>query len=73
MLGLSVFSVLEVVPQHLAVLGRHAVIDDLFGTLTRTLTTQVSYTLLGHQYFDAVLTVIEVRHHRYDGRDSAVF
>ena len=71
-LGLSMTCDLKVVTQHLAVLRRDAVIDDFFGTLTRTLATQISYTLFGHQHFDTVLGVIEVGDHRHDGRDSAV-
>ena len=72
MLRLTVLSNLEVVTEHLAILGSYAVIDDLLGTLTRTLATQIGYTLLGHDHFDRVLGVIEVRYHRYDRRNSAV-
>ena len=71
-LGLAVLGVFEVIPQHLAVLRSDAVVDDLFSALTRALTTQIGYTLFGNKHFDTVLGVIEVRHHRYDGRDSAV-
>ena len=72
MLGLAVLGDLEVVAEHLAILGSHTVIDDLLGTLTRTLATQIGYTLLGDDDLHRVLGVIEVRYHRYDGRDSAV-
>ena len=66
-LGLTVLSDLEVVTEHLAILRSYAVIDDLLGTLTRTLATQIGNTLLGHDDLDRVLGVIEVRYHRYDG------
>lgn len=72
MLRLPVLCMLEIIAQHLAVLGCDTVIDDLFGTLTGTLTTQVGYSLLGHDDLDRVLAMIEVGHHRYDGGDSTV-
>ena len=69
---LAVLGVLEVVTQHLFVFGSNAVVDDLFGTLTRTLATEIRYTLLGDDNLDGVLGVVEVGDHRHDRRDSSV-
>ena len=72
MLRLTVLSKLQVIAQHLSVFGSYTIIDDFFCTLTRTLATQIRYTLFGYDNLNGVLRVIQVCYHRYDRRDCTV-
>ena len=69
---MTLHSEVEVVTQQLLVVGVYALLDDLLSTLAGALTTEVSDTVLGDDDLHRVLTVVEVRDHRYEGRDLAV-
>ena len=61
--GMSCLRHLQVLVQQWAVLWIHTVVDDLVSALDRTLTTQVSNTVLGDDDLHRVLAVVVVANH----------
>ena len=66
----SLLAHLDILAEHWAVLWVNAVLDNLVSALDRTLTTQVSNTMLGDDNLHRVLAMVVVAYHRYESRDS---
>ncbi len=71
MAGVTAGAQFEVVPKQLLVVGMCALLDDQFGTLHRTLASEVGHALLSDDDVDIVLGVVLVADEGYDGTDDS--
>ena len=60
---------LEIVAQQFTIHGMSTIVNDDMSALYGVESAEVGNALVGNNYVDRVLGVVDVRHHRYDVRD----